>query len=99
MGRIFIASIPPFYCMLQVIAFFQDGCMACEEQDPINREVEAALQVHIEAINPLKDRKYIEEYDLRVTPTIIIIKDGKAVSRFEGVVHREQLEDAIRKYL
>jgi thioredoxin 1 len=85
--------------MLQVIAFFQDGCMACEEQDPINREVEAALHVPIEAINPLKDRKYIEEYDLQVTPTIVIIKDGNVVERFEGVVHREQLEDAIRNYL
>ena len=85
--------------MLQVIAFFQDGCMACEEQDPINREVESALKIHIEAFNPLENRKYIDEYDLLVTPTIVIIKDGKVVERFEGVVHREQLEDAIRKYL
>jgi thioredoxin 1 len=85
--------------MLQVIAFFQDGCMACQEQDPINREVESALKVQIEEINPLKDRKYIDEYNLRVTPTIIIIKDGNVAERFEGVVHREQLEDAIRKYL
>jgi thioredoxin 1 len=85
--------------MLQVIAFFQDGCMACEEQDPINREVEAALHMHIEAINPLKNRTYIDEYNLRVTPTIVVIKDGKEVERFEGVVHREQLEDTIRKYL
>ena len=85
--------------MLQVIAFIQDGCMACEEQDPINREVESVLKIHIEAINPLENRKYIDEYDLRVTPTIVIIKDGKVVERFEGVVHREQLEDAIRKYL
>lgn len=85
--------------MLQVIAFIQDGCMACEEQDPINREVESVLKVPIEAINPLENRKYIDEYDLLVTPTIVIIKDGKVVERFEGVVHREQLEDAIRKYL
>jgi thioredoxin 1 len=85
--------------MLQVMVFFQDGCMACEEQDPINGEVEAALNITIEAINPLKERKYIEEYDLRVTPTIVIIKDGNMVERFEGVVHREQLEEAVRKYL
>jgi thioredoxin 1 len=85
--------------MLQVLAFFQDGCMACQEQEPINKEVESALNIHITMFNPLKERKYIEEYHLRVTPTIIIIKDGKIAERFEGVVHREQLEDAIRKYL
>jgi thioredoxin 1 len=85
--------------MLQVITFFQEGCMACQEQDPINREVESALRIHIEAINPMKERKYIDQYNLRVTPTTVIIKDGKIGGRFEGVVHREQLEDAIRNLL
>jgi thioredoxin 1 len=85
--------------MIRVISFFQDGCMACQEQEPINSEVEKALSLHIEAINPLKNRSTIEEYALRVTPTIVIIKDGKVVERFEGVVHREQLEDAIKKHL
>jgi thioredoxin 1 len=85
--------------MLQVITFFQDGCMACKEQDQINREVETSLNIHIERINPAKEREYIDTYNLRVTPTIVILKDGRVVGRFEGVVHREQLEDAIRNYL
>ena len=73
--------------------------MACEEQEPINREVEQALKIKIEPINPLKERSNIEEYKLQVTPTTIILSDGKVVERFEGVVHREQLVEAIRKYL
>ena len=73
--------------------------MACKEQDQINREVETALGIHIEPINPMKERKYIEEYQLQVTPTIILLKDGRVAGRFEGVVHREQLEDAIRNLL
>lgn len=85
--------------MLHVIAFFQDGCMACREQDRINSEVATSLNIHIEAINPLKERNYIDEYNLRVTPAIVIIKDGRVAGRFEGVVHREQLEDAIRNLL
>jgi thioredoxin 1 len=85
--------------MLRIISFFQDGCMACEEQDPINREVEKALSITIESINPLKNRSYIQEYQLRVTPTTIILSDGKVLERFEGVVHKEQLEEAIKKHL
>jgi thioredoxin 1 len=85
--------------MIRVLSFFQEGCMACQEQEPINREVERALSLHIEAINPLKNRSTIEEYALRVTPTTIILKDGNVVGRFEGVVYREQLEDAIKKFL
>jgi thioredoxin len=81
--------------MLQVITFFHDDCMACKEQDQINREVETSLNIHIEAINPVKEREYIDTYNLRVTPTVVILKDGRVAGRFEGVVHREQLEDAI----
>jgi len=85
--------------MFRIISFFQEGCMACEEQEPINREVEQSLKIKIEPINPLKERSNIEEYKLQVTPTTIILSDGKVVERFEGVVHREQLVEAIRKYL
>jgi thioredoxin 1 len=85
--------------MLRIISFFQEGCMACEEQEPVNSEVEKSLGVKIEPVNPLKERSYIEEYQLRVTPTIVILSDGKVVERFEGVVHREQLEEAIKKHL
>jgi thioredoxin 1 len=35
---------------------------------------------------------------LRVTPTTIILKDGEVKERFEGIVHEEQLEDALKKY-
>lgn len=83
--------------MIRVVSFFQEGCMACNEQDPINKEVEEALNIRFEAINPLKERSYINTYHLQVTPTIVIIKDGRVVERCEGLVHREQLEEAIRK--
>jgi thioredoxin 1 len=85
--------------MLRIISFFQEGCMACEEQEPVNSEVEKSLGVKIEPVNPLKERSYIDQYQLRVTPTIVILSDGKVVERFEGVVHREQLEEAIKKHL
>jgi thioredoxin 1 len=85
--------------MLRIISFFQEGCMACQEQEPINREVEKSLNIHIEEINPLKNRSYIDDFQLRVTPTIVILSDGKVVERFEGVVHREQFEEAIKKHL
>lgn len=85
--------------MIRIISFYQEGCMACEEQGPINSEVEKALNVHIEAVNPIVERQFIEQYHLRVTPTILVLADGDVVERFEGVVHREQLEEAIRRHL
>ncbi|MCX6685586.1 MAG: thioredoxin family protein [Methanoregula sp.] len=84
---------------VHVICFFQPGCMGCMEQSPINYEVAQALRMDIEEIDAIKNPLYIKQYSLKATPTIIIEKDGSVRERFEGVVHREQLEGAIRKYL
>ncbi|MCQ8893212.1 MAG: thioredoxin family protein [Methanolinea sp.] len=83
---------------IRVLYFFQDGCMACHEQEPILAEVEKLLGFSAERIDPLRERAYIRKYRLTVTPTILIERDGAEVARFEGLVHREQLEEAVRAH-
>ena len=73
--------------------------MGCMEQTPINTEVGKILNVEIEEIDAVKNPQYIKEYQLKVTPTIVVVKDGEVKERFEGVVHREQLEITLKKYL
>jgi thioredoxin 1 len=82
-----------------VLCFQQEGCMGCSEQAPINREVEKALHIRIEEIDAVKNPHFVTQYRLRATPTIIILKNGEERKRFEGLVHREELEAAIRTYL
>ena len=82
-----------------VLCFNQEGCMGCSEQAPINRELEKALQIRIEEIDAVKNPRFVTRYQLRVTPTIVILQNGEERKRFEGLVHREELEAAIRKYL
>jgi len=84
---------------VSVISFFQPGCMGCMEQAPINHEVARALHVTIDEIDALRNPQDVRQYVLKVTPTTILIQDGTVKERFEGVVHREQLEGAIKKYL
>jgi thioredoxin 1 len=84
---------------VRVICFNQEGCMGCEEQAPINREVESALGIEIETIDAVKNPQYIKQFNLRVTPTIIILEGEDVKERFEGVVQREELEEALKKYL
>jgi len=84
---------------VSITCFSQPGCMGCMEQSLINHEVSQALHVSIEEIDAIKEPEYVKKYSLRVTPTIVIEKDGSQKERFEGVVHREQLESAIKKYL
>lgn len=84
---------------VSVISFFQPGCMGCSEQHPINREVSSSLRIPIEEIDAIKQPQYVKQYSLRVTPTTLVLVDGGIQERFEGVVHREQLESALKKYL
>jgi thioredoxin 1 len=69
------------------------------EQVPINAEVAKKLGITIEEIDAVQNPKYVGEYHLKVTPTIIALVDGEEKERFEGVVHVEQLESALKKYL
>ncbi len=84
---------------VRVICFYQPGCMGCMEQAPINREVERALSITIEEIDAIKNSNYIKEFQLKVTPTIVLLKEGTVLERFEGVVHTEQLRETLKKYL
>ena len=84
---------------VQVLCFFQPGCMGCAEQEPINAEVGRMLKIPIAEIDVIKNPDYIRKYSLKATPTLIILRDDEEKERFEGVVHVEQLESALRKYL
>ncbi|MCJ7742367.1 MAG: thioredoxin family protein [Methanoregula sp.] len=84
---------------VRVICFYQPGCMGCMEQTPINTEVAKDLNITIEEIDAIKSQHFIKEFGLKVTPTIIILRDAVVLERFEGVTHTEQLKEAIKKYL
>jgi thioredoxin 1 len=82
-----------------VLCFDQEGCMGCSEQSPINRQVEKTLHIEIQEIDAVKNPRFVAQYHLRVTPTIIILKNGEEKRRFEGLVYREELEAALKEYL
>jgi thioredoxin 1 len=82
-----------------VLCFQQEGCMGCSEQAPINREVEKELHMSIEEIDVVKNPRFVRQYRLRVTPTTLILVNGEEKRRFEGLVHREELEAALGQYL
>ncbi len=73
--------------------------MGCEEQKPINQEINRSLNIEIEEIDAVKNPAFIKIYNLRVTPTILILDGDEVKERFERVVHREELEAAIKKFL
>jgi thioredoxin 1 len=87
------------FMAVRVICFYQPGCMGCMEQTPINTEGGKSLNIIIEEIDAIKNPQYIKEFLLKVPSTIVILKGGTLLERFEGVFHAEQLMAALKKYL
>lgn len=84
---------------VRVICFYQPGCMGCMEQTPINQEVGKKLDITIEEIDAVKNPLLIRLYGLKATPTIVLVNNNVVLERLEGVVHAEQLEAILKKYL
>jgi len=84
---------------VRIICFYQPGCGGCRDQEPINREVEKVLSITIEQIDAVENPQYIKDYQLKVTPTIVLVQDGTVRERFEGVVQRDRLLETFKKYL
>ena len=73
--------------------------MGCREQVPINREVEKVLGLNIEEIDAVENPQYIIEFQLKMTPKIVILQDGIVRGRFERPAHPEQLKETQKKVL
>ncbi|MDO9323489.1 MAG: thioredoxin family protein [Methanoregula sp.] len=85
--------------VVRVICFYQPGCMGCMEQTPINLDVGKKMGITIEEIDAVKNPQLIQLYGLKATPTIIFVNNNVVMERLEGVVHAEQLEAILKKYL
>jgi thioredoxin 1 len=73
--------------------------MGCMEQAPINAEVTKTLGIPVEEIDAIKNPGFIADFHLKATPTIIVLVNNVEKERFEGVVHVEQMETTLKKYL
>ncbi|MDO9540118.1 MAG: thioredoxin family protein [Methanocalculus sp.] len=84
---------------VRVLSFYQDGCMGCLEQEPINTDVASTMSISIESIDAKAQPDYIKRCGLKVTPTTIILVDDAVAEKVEGVLHREEFIDLLKKYL
>ena len=62
-----------------VLVFYQPTCSSCVEEIPEIRKL-IEVGVPVAAVNIIKERKYITEYNIDVTPSFLIVtKQGKEV--------------------
>ncbi len=68
-----------------ILVFGQSGCPACEEYLPTFRRVAARHNtIPAFAVDSSKQDTASDKFLITVTPTTILISNGKTVKRFEG---------------
>lgn len=90
-----------------VIDFTTDGCGPCELIVPILKDLDEKLEGKIKivqhnvSIDDLMNEtnEHVKTYDVMGFPTIVIVKDGKAVDSILGIYDPEEIERRVQQAL
>ena len=83
-----------------LVDFYADWCSPCRILSPIieqtkNSVGEDATVLKIDVDN---NREVVRKYQIKTVPTLLIFKEGEIVWRQSGVISKEMIIDALKKY-
>ena len=80
-----------------LVDFYSDSCIACKKLAPTLCDVEEDYKgkVNVFKVNTGYDTKLVEDYGIQANPTLIFVKDGKAVDKQVGAKDYDELTDWI----
>lgn len=83
-----------------LVDFWATWCKPCKMQSPIMEEVNTEMigKASVYKIDIDQNPSIADRYNVQSIPTIIIFKDGKAVSQFVGVTQKSDIINAIEKF-
>lgn len=86
---------------LLVVDFFSDSCPACVAVSKIFPTIEKNYdsKVSFLSYNVSENNKFSREFSIMGLPSILIIKNGKVMGQFTGLVSKLKIEGMINKYL
>lgn len=79
--------------MIQIYLFSTPPCQPCKVQKPILEElVKERPGLKYQEVNAWEEKELTRQFRVRMSPTIIILKDGEVVADIKGLSPKEQLE-------
>lgn len=83
---------------LVLIDFYADWCGPCRMMSPIIDEIaeEMSGKIKVGKINVDENQDLAMEYGIMSIPTIVMIKDGKAVKNLIGVRDKNEIKDTLK---
>ncbi|MBN1194377.1 MAG: thioredoxin family protein [Methanomicrobiaceae archaeon] len=83
-----------------LLDFSATWCGPCKRQGPILEEVKTRMGDSVEIreldVDEAENREMTKKCQIRVVPTLVILKDGEVKQRLEGVTGADELEAYLR---
>lgn len=86
---------------LAIVDFYSDSCVPCKMISPALTALENQFRekLYVAKVNVAYEKELAEEYGIKSTPTILLIKNGRVVDRFSGVKKKQDIEKIIESNL
>ena len=86
---------------LALVEFYSDSCVPCKRMSPVLSALETQYgdRLFVAKVNTAFDSELVERYEVRGTPTFLLIKNGETAERFTGARKKEELEQIIEANL
>jgi thioredoxin-like negative regulator of GroEL len=81
--------------MKQLIYFTANWCSACQGMSPIIQQLQTSKTIPVAKIDTDYDANYVEKYNVRNIPTIILLENGQETRRHTGALSSQQLNNFI----
>lgn len=84
-----------------VVDFFATWCGPCKMLSPILEKVEQDSNGEFNVVKVDVDESYdiAKKYGIMSVPTMIIFKEGEEQEKIVGLRQKNQIEEAVRKYI
>ena len=80
-----------------LVDFWAPWCGPCRKQGPIVEDVAKRMgdRALVGKVNVDDEKALATRYEIRAIPTLVILKEGRVIQRFEGVRSAEDLVQAL----
>jgi thioredoxin 1 len=78
--------------------FYGDWCTPCKQMLPILKKVNKNIDnITFYKVNIDTNKDIVQTYNIKSIPTVVLIKNGKEVSRFAGSMSEEDVKNKLKE--